>query len=126
MKKLIPLLVIIGLIAWRSIYINMDDPEAWPLVWDNYQASESVGSLMKDVFAVFSGKKIKPAILPAKEMDRIVFQWKNDRGEVQTSFQRPVGVKNVKEIRLGDLNYQTEKGLTAEEIQRLKNQPAGN
>ncbi|WP_144395496.1 hypothetical protein [Pleionea sediminis] len=120
MKKLTPLFVILGLIIVRAIYVQVDQPGTWARTWDNFKTSQSILHFGKDIFYVLSGKQIRVTTLPADEMERVIYQWKNDVGEIQTSFQRPVGVKNVKEIRLGDLDIQTEESMSDKERLELE------
>lgn len=119
MKKSLAILVILILLIGRAVWIEKNSPDQWSIAWKNYQDTESELQFVKEVVAVFRGEKLKRVPMSVREMNRIVYKWVDDRGESHMSYQKPVGVKNVQEIRLGDLNYQVEESLTDEEKRRV-------
>lgn len=115
MKKLLIFLAIIIAIVIRAAMIEHNYPEQWPTVWKNFKDTESVTNLLTETVAVFRGERVKRVAMSIREMNTIVYRWKDERGEVHLSYQKPTGVDNVEEIRLGDLNYQIESSLSEEE-----------
>ncbi len=115
MKKLLIILAIIMAVVIRAAMIEHKHPEQWSIVWQNFKDTESVVTLLKETVDVFRGERVKRVAMSIREMNTIVYRWKDDRGEIHISYQKPTGVDNVEEIRLGDLNYQIETSLSEEE-----------
>ncbi len=119
MKKVFILLIILAFIVGRAMWIEENSPDAWSTVWKNYKDTESIGTLLSDGFDVLRGEPVKRVAMSVREMNRVIYKWVDDYGVTQMSYQKPVGVQNVQEVRLGDLDYQVEKSLTEEQKKKL-------
>ena len=123
MKKTLGIIVLILLLVGRALWIEENHPDQWATVWQNYKDTESVGTLFSEGFNVFRGETIKRVPMSVREANTIVYQWVDDRGEYHTSYQKPTGVSNVKEIRLGDLDYQIEPSILDPQSKSDKDNP---
>ncbi len=119
MRKLFILVIIILLIVGRAVWIEKNQPNQWRYLWQNYQDTQSIAQLAKQTFDVMRGVQLKKAMMSEKEKNTIVYKWTDERGEIHMSYQKPIGVPNVQEIRLGDLNYQVTDGLTDKELNKV-------
>jgi hypothetical protein len=121
MKKMGVVLILLIALVIRGVMIERQNSHVWPTVWQNFKDTESVLTLIKETFQALGGQQVKRVPMSVREMDTIVYRWRDERGKIHMSYQKPVGVDNVEEIRLGDLNYQIEPSLTEEEKAKLLN-----
>lgn len=116
------LVAIIGMVLYGA-YLERQNPGQWEIVGKNFVKTESLAVLAKDSFKVFSQEPVKLMALSAAESERIVYRWVDEYGTPHVSYQRPENVPNVKEIRLGDMDFKVQKSLTEQEKQQLLGQP---
>jgi hypothetical protein len=121
MKKIGVVLIILIALVVRGVLIERQNAQVWPTVWQNFRDTESVVGLIKETFLALGGQQIKRVPMSIREMNTIVYRWRDKSGKIHLSYQKPVDVENVEEVRLGDLNYKIEPSLTEEEKARLLN-----
>ncbi|MEE4244975.1 MAG: hypothetical protein V2I33_06175 [Kangiellaceae bacterium] len=121
MIKFIAVIGVIALLVGRAMWIDEHLPGQWRTLLKNYEDTESIGTLVHETYLTIIGEHVGRVPLSLKEMNTIVYQWTDEYGQLNTSYQKPVGVDNVKEIRLGDLNYQIDRTMSKEDVKRLLN-----
>ncbi|NVJ59324.1 MAG: hypothetical protein HWE27_02985 [Gammaproteobacteria bacterium] len=115
MKVLATILIILIALVLVGIVVGKDNPGQWTNTWNNFKDSYSVSGLVTDSMTVFNGNKVKRIPLSNQEQQRVVYRWTDSKGVKHLSYERPRGVDNVEEVRLGDLEYKVEQSLTEEE-----------
>lgn len=115
MKVFATILIVLIALILLGVVVGKDNPGQWSKTWDNFKDSYSVTGLVSDSVAVFQGNKVKRIPLSHQEQQRVVYRWTDAKGVKHLSYERPRGVDNVEEVRLGDLDYKVEESLSDEE-----------
>lgn len=117
-KRLLFLLaLLIGLPLGLQFFAGWDFTQVTQ-AWGKYQQSNDSDAFMKDVSLILQGKKIREGALPlGKYADQLMYRWTDEFGEVHVA-ARPPKSGNYETIRVGDLKFQIQDGMSQEEIQR--------
>jgi len=120
-KLLIVIVVFVVVIAGLQVFGGRDFKQT-SKAWDNYAQHGEIGTFIGDIVTIFKGGKVKDSIFPeSRYAEMIMYRWVDELGEVHVSERKP-DVENYEEIRLGDLSFQIEKGMSQEEIKAVLQQ----
>ena len=118
-KKLLLIIVILAIVMTGLQLFGGRDFTQMGTAWDKYASGGDLGSFMSDVGSIFSGGKINESVFPdSKYNELIMYRWKDELGEVHVSERKP-NIDNYEEIRLGDMKFQIQEGMTEEEIKAV-------
>ncbi len=117
-KILILIVVLVVVMIGLQIFGGRDFSQI-SLAYDKYQTKGEISTFLSDIGVMFSGGKVKEGVLPSSRYaNQVLYRWKDSNGIVQVTERKPdVGQYEV--IKLGDLNYQIEEGMSEEQIKAL-------
>ena len=117
-KLLIIIVVFLLVVAGLQIFGGRDFGQM-SLAWDKYRSQGEIGEFMSDIGIMFRGGKVKESVFPnSRYAKMIMYRWKDELGEVHVSERKPE-VEVYEEIRLGDMQFQIEEGMSKEEIKQV-------
>jgi len=115
-RKFIVILIVLAVLMGGLQLFGGRDFGQMTLAWDKYSYGGTLGSFLKDVGVIFKGGKIKESLLPlGKYAEQVMYRWKDEFGQLHVSERQP-DVEEYETIRIGDLEFQVEEGLSEEEI----------
>jgi len=118
-KKLLFIIILLSLVIGGLQIFGERDFGQMTLAWDKYNNGGNIGSFFSDVVVVFKGEKVKESALPlGKYADRYMYRWKDELGQIHVSERQP-NVAEFEKIRIGDLKFDIQKGMTKEEINQV-------
>lgn len=121
-KLLIIIFVIVGILAGLQLFGGRDFTQI-ELAMDKYNNSGELGDLVTDITTIFKGGKVKESLYPNSRYEKMVmYRWVDEFGEVHVSERKPKTGK-YEEIKLGDLKFSIDEGMSEEEIKRVLKLP---
>ncbi|MDH5434722.1 MAG: DUF4124 domain-containing protein [Gammaproteobacteria bacterium] len=116
MKKLLVFIVAIIVILSALHLSGVRDLGQLSLAWDKKQQGGSFSGFLSDVGMFIRGEKVRESLLPPSEyVEKAMYRWTDENGQVHVSEIKPE-VENFEIIKMGELKYQTQEGMSQEEI----------
>lgn len=116
-KKLIVIIVLFSLVLGGLQLFGGRDFGQFSLAWDKYNHGGDVSSFMSDALVIFKGGKVRESYLPlGKYAEQYMYRWVDELGQTHVSERQPK-VENFEKIRIGDLKFDVQKGMSKEEIE---------
>lgn len=118
-RKLFVVIIVFALLIGGLQLFGGRDFGQVSLAWDKYNYGGDLSSFLTDIVVIFKGDKIREASLPSgKYANQIMYRWKDASGQLHVSERKP-DVAEYEEIRIGDLKFQIEEGMSEEEIKAI-------
>lgn len=94
------------------------DFSQFSLAGKKYQQSNNLDVLVEDILRVIQGKRVREGNrLLGQYADQVIYRWKDELGQMHVSERRP-DVAEFEIIRLGDLKFKLQEGMSEEEIKQ--------
>lgn len=119
LKKLLLVLVIFVLVIGGLQLFGGRDFRQIDVALDKYSSHGELGTFLGDVVTIFKGEKVRESALPSSRYeDMVMYRWIDQYGEVQFTERKPESGEFT-EVRLGDMNFDIQKGMSREEIEQI-------
>lgn len=118
-KKLILVLVIFALVIAGLQLFGGRDFRQIDIALDKYSSHGEIGTFLNDIVIIFKGDKVREGALSNSRFeDMVMYRWIDKNGEVQFTERKPE-TGEYTEVRLGDMNFDIQKGMSEEEIANI-------
>ncbi|TQV84476.1 hypothetical protein [Aliikangiella coralliicola] len=118
-KKLIVIIILFGLVVAGLQMFGGRDFGQVSLAWDKYNHGGDISSFLSDIGTIFSGGRVNESALPmGRYADQVMYRWKDELGQIHVSERKP-NVDVFEEIRLGDMKFDIQEGMSKEEIEKI-------
>ena len=119
LKKLLLVLVIFVLVIGGLQLFGGRDFRQINVALDKYSSHGELGTFLGDVVTIFKGEKVRESALPSSRYeDMVMYRWIDQYGEVQFTERKPESGEFT-QVRLGDMNFDIQKGMSREEIEQI-------
>lgn len=121
-RLLIIIFVLIAILVALQLFGGRDFTQV-ELAMDKYNNGGELSSLVNDITTIFKGGKVKESLYPNSRYEKMVmYRWVDELGEVHVSERKPKTGK-YEEIKLGDLKFSIEEGMSEEQIKQVLKLP---
>lgn len=118
-KKLILVLVVFALVIAGLQLFGGRDFRQIDIALDKYSSHGEIGTFLSDIVVIFKGDKVRESALSSSRFeDMVMYRWIDKYGEVQFTERKPE-TGEYTEVRLGDMNFDIQKGMSEEEIANI-------